>query len=359
MPAPSAPAPAVTWRDASRADAFEAWLGALAPRFGLDTTSLRLASADASFRRYLRIDAAQGSLIIMDAPPEHEDCAPFVHVAGLMAAAGCRAPEVLDWHQAQGFMLLTDLGPRTLLQALQPEPPAYLPHMREALDLLLRWQQASRPDVLPTYDEALLRRELALFPQWYIEQHRGYTLSSAQANDWAALCDRLVQHNLNAPMVYVHRDYMPRNLMLDDADRLGVVDFQDAVFGPASYDLASLTRDAFHEWDEEVVLDLSVRYWEQARTLGLFGSSPWSHDFGAFFEAVEWMGLQRHLKVLGIFARLGLRDHKPAYLADTPRFVRYVRHTARRYRALQRLLPLFDALEGADATQTGWVMGRG
>ena len=359
MPSPFAPPTAVTWRDAARAGAFEAWLGALAPRFGLDTQTLRLASADASFRRYLRINGAQGSLIIMDAPPEHEDCAPFVHVASLMAAAGCRAPEVLDWHQAQGFMLLTDLGPRTLLQALQPEPAAYLPHMREALGLLLRWQQASRPHVLPAYDEALLRRELALFPQWYIEQHRGYTLSSAQANDWAALCDRLVQHNLNAPMVYVHRDYMPRNLMLDDTDRLGVVDFQDAVFGPASYDLASLTRDAFHEWDEEVVLDLSVRYWEQARTLGLFGSSPWSHDFGAFFEAVEWMGLQRHLKVLGIFARLGLRDHKPAYLADTPRFVRYVRHTARRYRALQQLLPLFDALEGTEATPIGWVMGRG
>ena len=353
------PPPPIAWDDPTRAQAFDAWLQGLTPRFALNPASLRMASADASFRRYFRIDAEPHTLIIMDAPPQLEDSAAFVQVATLMAQAGCRAPEVLDWQAAHGFMLLTDLGQRTLLQALQPQPEAYLPHMRQAIELLLRWQQASRPDVLPNYDEAKLRNELGLFVPWYVQQHRGQTFTTAQANDWATLCDRLVQHNLQAPMVYVHRDFMPRNLLLGQADALGVVDFQDAVYGPASYDIASLTRDAFHSWDEEVVLDLSVRYWEQARALGLFGSTPWAHDFGAFFEAVEWMGLQRHLKILGIFARLGLRDHKPSYLADTPRFIGYARHTARRYRALQMLLPLLDAIEGTDDTTSTWVMGRG
>ncbi|HEY0201049.1 MAG TPA: phosphotransferase [Burkholderiaceae bacterium] len=338
-PAPSSP---VIWADAQREAAFHAWLGPLAERHGLDKASLCLASADASFRRYLRIAcAAGGSRIIMDAPPAQEDCCPFVHVAGLMADAGLHAPRVLDWDEAQGFMLLTDLGRQTMMDMLNhADPQANLALFEQATQALVTWQCASHPGVLPPYNEALLQRELALFPDWYIARHRGMVLTDAQRTTLAQAFATIVRHNLAAPSVYVHRDFMPRNLMAGDA--LGVLDFQDAVYGPITYDIASLMRDAFVSWDEEFVIDVTVRYWQAARKAGL----PVDDDFGAFYRGVEWMGLQRHLKVAGIFARLTLRDGKPKYLADTPRFIAYIRATASRYRELGPLLRLVDQIEG-------------
>ena len=364
-PAQTAAATAVTWADPARAAAFEAWLQRLAQDQCLHTTSLRPASADASFRRYLRIDTVQGdSRIIMDAPPAHENCEPFVHVAGLMHSAGLRAPEVLAWDQAQGFMLLNDLGAQTMMQLIQQGDTTQTPQRGElahdlylgAIDALVRWQLASRPGVLPPYDEALLSRELALFPDWYVARHRGLQLSTKQQQTLEALFAQIRQHNLEAlggARVYVHRDFMPRNLMVQPADpraSLGVLDFQDAVYGPVTYDIASLMRDAFLSWDEEFVLDITVRYWQQARQAGL----PVGNDFGEFYAAVEWMGLQRHLKVLGIFARLTLRDGKPHYLADTPRFIQYVRSTASRYRQLSPLMHLLEEIEGS-AVQAGYT----
>jgi len=353
---PTAPAP-VPWPDPAREAAFGQWLARVAPAHGLDPASLRIASADASFRRYLRIGAAGGATrIVMDAPPAHEDCAPFVHVAGLMAAAGLHVPRVLDWDQAQGFMLLTDLGARTMMEAIDRErPEANRPLYLQAVEALLAWQQASRPGQLPPYDEALLRRELALFPDWYLARHRGVAVEGALRETLDKTFDLIVARNLAAPSVYVHRDFMPRNLMLGDP--LGVLDFQDAVHGPVTYDIASLMRDAFLSWDEEFVLDITVRYWERARTLGLLDFEDWHSDFGSFWRAVEWMGLQRHLKVAGIFARLTLRDGKPKYLADAPRFIGYIRHTAARYRELAPLLRLVDEVEGTQAA-AGWAFGR-
>ncbi|MFZ3141415.1 aminoglycoside phosphotransferase family protein [Polaromonas sp.] len=352
------------WLDPVRASAFAQWLAAVAPHHALQTDTVRLASADASFRRYFRVDAAGGSqrFIIMDAPPAQEDCAPFVKVAGLMADAGLKAPRVLAWNEAQGFMLLSDLGAQTMLDVIAPPAaadarveatPAHFDLYMQAVGVLVQWQLASKPGVLPPCDDALLSRELALFPEWYVGQHRGFALDAGLSARLEPLFAQIKASNLNAldgARVYVHRDFMPRNLMVDQTGELGVLDFQDAVYGPITYDIASLMRDAFLSWEEEFVLDITVRYWQRARKAGL----PVGDDFGEFYRAVEWMGLQRHLKVLGIFARLSLRDGKPKYLADTPRFIRYARATCARYRQLGPLMVLLDEIEGVD-TRVGYT----
>ena len=220
----------------------------------------------------------------------------------------------------------------------------------DATDALIRWQMASRPGVLPPYDEALLRRELELFPEWYLQRHCGMTLSAARRGALDAIFNAVIQSNLAQPQVYVHRDYMPRNLMVC-APNPGVLDFQDAVFGPITYDVVSLFKDAFISWDEEQVLDWTVRYWEKAKRAGL----PVDADFGAFYRDFEWMGLQRHLKILGIFARLHYRDSKRGYLEDTPRFIAYVRAVASRYSALGPLLVLLDEIEGKAGASVGYT----
>ena len=419
----------IVWSDPGRAAFFAQWLSVTSAASQLDPATLRLASADASFRRYFRIDRidrAAGSCIIMDAPPALEDCAPFVKIAALMAEAGLNAPRVLAWDKAQGFMLLSDLGSQTMMQLIQqqapldPFPPASSPiHQMymDAVDALIAWQLSSRPGVLPAYDDALLSRELQLFPDWYIAKHRGITVDAGLQDKLAGFFAQIKDSNLNSlggARVFVHRDFMPRNLMAPtlvaartalppegavppwggpaaglmaptlvaartalppegavppwggpaaglmppsvgtaeslSPSRLGVLDFQDAVYGPITYDIASLMRDAFLSWDEEFVLDITIRYWQKARKAGL----PVGDDFGEFYRAVEWMGLQRHLKILGIFARLTLRDGKPHYLADTPRFIKYARSTASRYRQLGPLMVLLDEIEGNE-TRVGYT----
>ena len=339
----------ITWGDPARRSCFEQWFDSIQHSHGLLTDSLRLASADASFRRYFRVDRSSAdaknsapSYIIMDAPPEKEDCKPFVHIAKLMQQAGLVAPEVLEWDERQGFMLLTDLGSQTMMQAIDPLEAPPLDLYMQAVDTLVQWQLSSRPGVLPLYDRALLTRELELFPQWYIGPHRQLCIDATMRKtlDDAFTC--IVQNNLSWPSVYVHRDFMPRNLMVSlQGQNLGVLDFQDAVYGPVTYDIASLMRDAFISWDEEFCLDVTIRYWEKARKAGL----PVGDDFGEFYRGVEWMGLQRHLKVAGIFARLTLRDGKPKYLADTPRFIHYMYSTCNRYRELKPLLRLIEKME--------------
>jgi aminoglycoside/choline kinase family phosphotransferase len=357
---PSAPARTVTWSSPERESLFERWLDAQTATHALLPQTLRIASADASFRRYLRIDNAQGETrIVMDAPPDKENCQPFVHVAGLMQDAGLHAPQVLDWQREDGFMLLSDLGDQTMMSAIDPEhPEANQGLYLQAVDALVQWQLASKPNELPPYDEALLRRELSLFPDWYLAQHKGVSVEGKVRETLDKAFDAIVQRNLSAPSVYVHRDFMPRNLMMPfQNEQLGVLDFQDAVYGPVTYDIASLMRDAFLSWDEDFVLDITIRYWEKARKAGLMDFEDWHSDFGAFYRAVEWMGLQRHLKVAGIFARLTLRDGKPKYLADAPRFIAYIRATASRYRELTPLLRLIDEIEGT-TPQVGFAYGR-
>ena len=354
----------VGWADPSRQALFQTWLAAVAQPQGLLTDTVRIASADASFRRYLRVNTAQGgSRIVMDAPPAQENSEPFVRIAALMTSAGLNAPEVLDWQAAHGFMLLTDLGQATMMSAIDAErPQANHGLYMQAVDTLVQWQLASRPGVLPPYDAALLNKELALFPDWYLGQHKKVQLQAKDQDTLDQAFALIVRRNLAAPKVFVHRDFMPRNLMMPHgtgphSQQLGVLDFQDAVEGPITYDIASLMRDAFLTWDEDFVLDITIRYWEKARKAGLMDFEDWHSDFGAFYRAVEWMGLQRHLKVAGIFARLTLRDGKPKYLADAPRFIHYIRSTCDRYRELGPLLKLIDEIEGT-TPQVGFAYGR-
>jgi len=319
----------------SRLAALEHWL---AGQFDGAAYRLAPASEDASFRRYFRAHLADGrTYIVMDAPPPQEDCAPFVRIARLLREAGLHAPEVHAQDLAQGFLLLADLGTKTYLEALVAGDADAL--MCDATDALLRWQLATRPDVLPPYDEALLQKEMALFPDWYVARHLGRTLSSERQGELRRIFALLASSALAQPKVFVHRDYMPRNLMVSQPNP-GVLDFQDAVTGPITYDMICLVRDAFLSWEEERVLDWSARYWEKAKKAGL----PVDADFGEFFRALEWMGLQRHLKVMGIFARLTYRDGKPKYVADTPRFVGYARAVAARYAPLAPLARLLDDL---------------
>ena len=351
----------VTWAEPQRQLACISWLEALAQTHGLVPSSLRIASADASFRRYLRVDTQAGaSLIVMDAPPDKENCEPFVKVAKLMQLAGLKAPEVLAWQEAQGFMLLTDLGDQTMMSAIDVKnPQANHALYMQAVDALIAWQLSSKAGVLPPYDETLLNRELSLFPDWYLAQHRQIDVQGKIRNTLDSTFRMLVTRNLASPSVFVHRDFMPRNLMMPTGSdaALGVLDFQDAVYGPVTYDVASLMRDAFLTWEEDFVLDVTIRYWEKARKAGLLDFEDWHQDFGAFYRAVEWMGLQRHLKVAGIFARLTLRDGKEKYLADAPRFIAYIRSTAARYIELRPLLRLIEEVEGKDGV-TGFAFGR-
>lgn len=313
------------------------WLHA---QLGETSAELVPASEDASFRRYFRVTHAAGSTIVMDAPPPHENCAAFVHVAALFRRAGVHVPQILAQDLERGFLLLTDFGCTTYLDALAAGEDVEALY-RDALAALVRLQCASRPEALAPYDETLLERELALFPDWYVARHLAVTLTAQRAAQLQAVFDKVLERNLREPRVYVHRDFHSRNLMRTEPNP-GILDFQDAVYGPLSYDLVSLLKDAYVEWPEERVLDWAVRYWESARAAGL----PVEPDFGEFYHDFEWMGVQRHLKVLGIFARLWHRDGKARYLDDMPLVLRYLERTAARYRELEPLARLLDELHG-------------
>jgi aminoglycoside/choline kinase family phosphotransferase len=274
----------------------------------------------------------------MDAPPQHEDCRPFLHIGSLFESAGTHVPHVYAQDLTQGFLLLSDLGNTTYLQALSAANARQL--YGAATDALIKIQLASRENELPPYDEALLRRELNLFPEWYVARHLGVTLTEKQSDALERTFKHIVANNLAQPRVYVHRDYHSRNLMVTEPNP-GILDFQDAVYGPITYDLVSLFKDAYIKWDEEHVMDWLIRYWEKARKAGL----PVREDFGEFYRDYEMMGVQRHIKVLGIFARLYHRDGKDGYLKDMPLVMDYLRRACERYIDLKPLLNLLDELE--------------
>lgn len=327
-----------------RLDTLTSWV---ASAIGTAEFGVAIASADASFRRYFRIKPVapwrgHATLIVMDAPPPNEDCRPFVRVAHLLAAAGVHAPTVIADDLARGFLLLSDLGDCTYLAALDAASAPKL--YAEASDALIRWQRATRDGELPPYDEALLRRELDLFPDWYIARHLGIELTARETTTLAHAFRLILDNNLAQPRVYVHRDYHARNLMVSDPNP-GVLDFQDAVYGPVTYDLVSLLRDAYIAWDEQHQIDWAVRYWERARSAGI----PVGDDFGRFWQDFEWMGVQRQLKVLGIFARLAYRDGKRGYIDDMPRVMAYLRGACERYGTLHPLLALIDRFDDRGA----------
>lgn len=341
----------VAWSDDRRKQDFEQWFDAIAARHGLRAQTLVPASSDASFRRYLRVQGEDTSFIVMDAPPPQENVRPFMHVASMLADAGLNAPRVIEADVERGFLLLSDLGRLLYLDALRAASASQADRlMRDAIAALVRWQSQADMRTLPPYDEALLQRELDLFPTWCVEREFGHSWGDAQRAQWQRTCRGLIDSALAQPRVAVHRDWMPRNLMVADPNP-GILDFQDAVAGPITYDLASLLRDAFISWDEEREIDWAARYWHEARRVAL----PVPEDFGEFWRALEWMGAQRHLKVLGIFCRLKHRDHKPQYSGDLPRFFGYLARVATRYAPLTPLIELLEPMAGP-LTTTGFTL---
>ena len=318
-----------------------AWLETLSPKYGFDVSTFEPASSDAGFRRYFRVKAANKSFIVMDAPPEHEHNEAYVRIDRLMHEAGLNVPEIFEADLKSGFLLISDLGRETYLDVLNEENAFRL--MDAATTALVKWQVASAPGILPPYDEAVLRREIELFPEWYVARHCGVNWDEKHRKWWDMTVEAILKNNLRESQVFVHRDFMPRNLMVSDP-MPGIIDFQDALYGPVSYDITSLMRDAFISWNESFVLDVSIRYWEKARRAGV----PVPDDFADFYRDIEFMGVQRHLKVIGIFSRIHYRDGKSKYLEDTPRFISYVRQTAGRYRELSPLRRLIDELAGVE-----------
>ncbi len=308
--------------------------------------SMQTASADASFRRYFRIFVEDQTFIVMDAPPQHENCGPFLNVAAILAEAGVHVPRILAHDVGQGFMLLSDLGSTTFLQALTDQPAMAQDLYGDAMDALIALQLSGHAKNLPPYDQALLSKELNLFPEWYIAQHLQKPLSDRQQTILDGVFGHILRNNLAQSKVLVHRDYHSRNLMMSSPNP-GILDFQDAVYGPVTYDLVSLFKDAYIRWDEDRILDWVIRYWEKARKAGL----PVAADFASFYRDFEWMGVQRHLKVLGIFARLHYRDGKSTYLNDMPVVMDYLRKACERYRELGPLLIVLDELNSAEPSQ--------
>lgn len=325
-----------------RQQQLNAWLN---KAFANADFKLTTASADASFRRYFRIHLATpylgySTLIAMDAPPPLEDCTPFVKVAKQFLGAGLNVPKVIAQDLTNGFLLLSDLGNDTYLQHLNNETAQML--YGDATNALIKLQLASKHHDLPPYDEALLKREMQLFPDWYVNNYLGQTLNTEQQG-WLRQTFTSINKNILAQgQVTVHRDYHSRNLMVTYENTPGILDFQDAVHGAITYDLVSLLKDAYIQWDEEQVIDMAVRYWEPAKKAGL----PVANDFSEFYRDFEWMGAQRHIKVLGIFARLSHRDGKDGYLKNMPLVMHYLRKVCERYVELRPMLRLLDALEG-------------
>jgi aminoglycoside/choline kinase family phosphotransferase len=324
----------------SRLNTLRNWLKALQPSWQLDLATLAPASADASFRRYFRIESQKPNfetLIVMDAPPEHEPLDAFIRVDLLLSNAGLNVPKILEQNTVEGFLLLNDLGAKTFLSELNSETADHL--YADATHALVQMQLASKPDVLPNYDQALLQRELDLFPEWYLKKQLKIQLSDLQQAQLKQSFGFIIENNLAQAKVYVHRDYHSRNLMVTGINNPGVIDFQDAVYGPITYDAASLWRDAYIAWPEERVIDWVIKFWEAGRKAKL----PMPDDFGQFYRDFEWMGLQRHLKVLGIFARLFHRDGKDGYLKDIPLVLEYAIATANRYIELKPLARILES----------------
>lgn len=334
--------------ETDRLQLLRAWLYNQFPDQHFD---LSIASADASFRRYFRVQFADRSLIVMDAPPQHEDCAPFIKVAQLFSTADVNVPEILSQNLADGFLLLTDLGNTTYLQQLAANPTLAQTMYGDAIDALIHIQQISQKNILPNYDRALLQRELNLFPEWYLSRHKQLALNQHQSDQLQSVFSMILANNLEQPRVFVHRDFHSRNLMAATPNP-GILDFQDAVYGPITYDLVSLFKDAYIQWEEELILDWVIRYWEKARKAKL----PISSDFSIFYRDFEWMGVQRHLKVLGIFARLYHRDNKAGYLNDIPLVIHYLCKTCERYHELHLLKALLDEIKDVPSTnQVGYT----
>jgi N-acetylmuramate 1-kinase len=330
-----------------RQEALLAWLASLDASLGLDLASMQPASSDASFRRYWRLHGKQGTWIVMDAPPPHENCVPFVDVTQRLAQAGVTVPAIGAHELTQGFLLLSDLGTDTYFDRIgQGLTDTVLQRLyQDALNALTRLQMAN-PSGLALLDGPRLKQELSLFEEWFVHRHLGVTLNDSEKSQLAQIYGHLTDCMAQEPRVLVHRDFHCPNLIVCENASVGpnpgVLDYQDALLGPLSYDIASLVFDARTTWEEPQQLDWAIRYWEKARDAKL----PVPTDFAVMHQQYEWSSLQRNLRILGVFARLNHRDHKPGYLNHMPRVMQYVRQVAGRYRPFSPLMKLLDRLAG-------------
>ncbi len=318
-----------------RFESMNRWLEQILPA---PLSKIAPASADASFRHYFRVHTSQGNYIIMDAPPDKEDCQPFIRIAKAMHELDLQVPQVLQTDLAQGFLLLTDLGSQLYLTALDEASAQSL--YQDALNALLRLQIGGDPDsqLLPTYDQALLHRELELFRDWFLGRHLQLPLDASEHRILDQTYALLCANALEQPQVWVHRDYHSRNLMVTAQHNPGVLDFQDAVLGPVTYDLVSLLRDCYIAWPRQQVEAWALQHREQLQAHGMTELE----DPDRFLRWFDLMGVQRHLKATGIFARLNHRDGKPGYLNDIPRTLGYVLEVAQDYPELSEFLDLLQ-----------------
>jgi len=296
------------------------------------------ASEDASFRSYLRLETDAESLIIMDAPPDREPCDQFIAVAHKLRNAGLNAPEIIAQNPTEGFLLLTDFGGRDYLSQLGPESEASL--YGDALAALLLMQTHIDADDLPPYDATLLNREMDLFHDWFLGKLLGISLDQEQLSIWQSIKQGLIENALAQPQVFVHRDYHSRNLMKLETHNPGILDFQDAVKGPVTYDLVSLLRDCYIDWPQTRVEQLALDYYEIAR-----GNDLIDVEVAQFMRWFNLMGIQRHLKAIGIFSRLKIRDGKAGYLKDIPRTLEYVRQVSADDMSMAELCSIIEELD--------------
>jgi aminoglycoside/choline kinase family phosphotransferase len=331
-----------------RLEHLKEWLTSLGT---VDVSTIHPASSDASFRRYFRLSVTPSrqyelgkTVVAMDAPPERENVPAFVHVAELLRDAGVTVPTIIAQKVDEGFLLLSDLGNTTYLQRLHPNTASHM--YSDAIDALIKIQLSSKPHVLPEFDRAFVMREMGLFPEWFVARHMGVQIDDVQRGQLDTVFEEICANVAAQDKVFMHRDFHSRNLMFLGQDNPGILDFQDAVFGPITYDLGSLLRDAYVQWDEEFVHGCVLAYWEKAKASGL----AVNQDADAFYRDFEYMALQRHIKILGIFCRLNYRDGKPNYMSDLPTVMSYVRRTASRYPDLTPLLELLDTVESKSGT---------
>lgn len=334
----------------TRAQNLKNWLETKSTKYDLDLNNISNASTDASFRSYFRIPSgSHKTLIAMDAPPSHENTQAFIHAGTLLQSVGINTPKILEQDLEQGFLIISDLGQHTYYQLIQDKiDDAQLQTMyRQALDSLVQ-MQASSTNGLPHYNQELLLSELNLYTQWYVEQHKQIKLSQEQKAVLESAFQSITQHNAKSPQVFVHRDFHSPNLIVnyetENYANPGIIDYQDALLGPITYDIASLVMDARTTWTEGQQLDWAIRYWQKARDAKL----PVPEDFAQFHIDYEWMSLQRNLRILGVFTRLSIRDGKHHYLDHIPRVLEYIRQVSTRYNELARLNMLINQIEGIE-----------
>ncbi|MDH5518467.1 MAG: phosphotransferase [Gammaproteobacteria bacterium] len=320
----------------------------LAQQLNSDQFDLSVASADASFRRYFRITDNNKSMIAMDAPPDKEDCRPFITIAKQLCLGGIHAPEVIAEDLSQGFLLLSDLGDTQYLSVLDENNAKDL--YKDAIDTLIQIQSVPARE-LPAYDKALLEKEMQLFPEWFISKHLQISLNQKQQQLLDAVYDCLTENALQQPNVFVHRDYHSRNLMQTATSNPGVLDFQDAVNGAVTYDLASLLKDCYISWPRPQLEQWVAYYLKQAQQKNIIDKHVTLETVLQWFDLIA---VQRHLKVLGIFSRLNIRDNKPEYMNDLPRTFQYIIDTCNRYPLLYPLTLLLQELKIAEKLNLEW-----